>query len=862
MSSEVAAAVLEFYDRRFPFRTPGGPFWGLSVGKAYLFAPNSITFLQVTLISSDVAMLVSEFSGSRFPIRTAGGLFWSLSVGKAYVFAPNSLTVSAICEPSVRTGYSHLERSGRAGFRFFWSAVPFLQVTLISSDVAMLVSEFSGSRFPIRTAGGLFWSLSVGKAYVFAPNSLTVSAICEPSVRTGYSHLERSSRAGVGILGTPVLDPDRRRAVLEPKCWKRVHFPHKLPNRESYLQAVSSYRFPFWTPGGPIWGLSVGKASLFAPNSLTVSPICEPSVPTGYSHLERSSRAGVGILGTPVLYPDRRRAVLEPKRRKRVPFPHKLPNRESYLQAVSSYRFPFWTPGGPFWGLRVGNAYLFAPNSLTVSPICEPPVPTGYSHLERSGRASFGIFRSQVTLISNEVAVPAFYFSGRQFPFRTPGGPFWSVSVGKASLFTPNSLTVSPICEPSVSTGYSRLERSDRAGFGIFRSPVPDPDPRRPVLEPKCRKGVPFRPKHPNRESYLRAVSSYRLHSCCVKRPCQFYNYSERRFPFRTPDGPFWGRSVGKAYLFAPNSLTVGPICEPPVPPGYSHLERSGRAGFGNFRSPVPDPDPRRAVLEPRFPFRTPGGPFWGLSVGKAYLFAPNSLTVSPVCEPPVPTGYSNLERSGRAGFAIFRSPVPNPDPQRAVLKPKCRKSVPFRPKLPNLTLISNEVAVPVSEFFGRRFPIRTPGGPFWSLSVGKECLFAPNSLTVSPFCKPLVPTGYTHVESEFSGRRFPFRTPGGPFWNPSVGKEYLFAPNSLTVSPIYEPPIPTGNSHLERSGYAGFGIFRSPVPDPDLRLAVLEPKCRKSIPFRPKHPNRESYLRAVSSYRLHSCRAKWPRRF
>ncbi|KAJ8615002.1 hypothetical protein MRB53_013047 [Persea americana] len=106
----------------------------------------------------------------------------------------------------------------------------------------MLVSEFSGSRFPIRTAGGLFWSLSVGKAYVFEPNSLTVSAICEPSVRTGYSHLERSSRAGVGILGTPVLDPDRRRAVLESKCRKSVPFPHKLANRESYLQDVSSYR--------------------------------------------------------------------------------------------------------------------------------------------------------------------------------------------------------------------------------------------------------------------------------------------------------------------------------------------------------------------------------------------------------------------------------------------------------------------------------------------------------------------------------------------------------------------------------------------------------------------------------------------
>ncbi|KAJ8615003.1 hypothetical protein MRB53_013048 [Persea americana] len=231
-----------------------------------------------------------------------------------------------------------------------------------------------------------------------------------------------------------------------------------------------------------------------------------------------------------------------------------------------------------------------------------------------------------------------------------------------------------------------------------------------------------------------------------------------------------------------------------------------------------------------RFPFRTPGGPIWGLSVGKAYIFAPNSITMSPICEPPVPTGYSHLERSGRAGFKIFRSQV---------------------------SLISSEVAVPVLEFSGRRFPIRTAGGPFWSLSVGKAYVFARNSLNVT-----LTSNEVTVPVSEFSGRRFPFRTPGGPFWSPSVGKEYLFAPNSLTVSPIYEPPVPTGYSHLERSGCTGFGIFRSPVPDPDLRQAVLEPKCRKSIPFRPKLPNRESYLRAVSSYRLHSCRAKWPRRF
>ena len=118
----------------------------------------------------------------------------------------------------------------------------FLQLTLISSEVAVPVSEFSGSRFPFRTHGGPFWSLSVGEESLFAPNSLTVCLISEPFVRTAYSHLERSSRAGVGILGTPVLYPDRRRAVLEPKCWKRVRFRPKLPNRESYLRAVSSCR--------------------------------------------------------------------------------------------------------------------------------------------------------------------------------------------------------------------------------------------------------------------------------------------------------------------------------------------------------------------------------------------------------------------------------------------------------------------------------------------------------------------------------------------------------------------------------------------------------------------------------------------
>ena len=129
------------------------------------------------------------------------------------------------------------------------------------------------------------------------------------------------------------------------------------------------------------------------------------------------------------------------------------------------------------------------------------------------------------TLISSELAVPVSEFSGPRFPFRTPGGPFWSLSVGKESIFAPNSLTVSPICEPSVPTGYSHLERSGCAGFPIFRSPVPVPDRRRAVLEPKCRKRVTFRPKLPNREFYLRAVSSYRLLSSRANWPCRFWNF-------------------------------------------------------------------------------------------------------------------------------------------------------------------------------------------------------------------------------------------------------------------------------------------------------------------------------------------------
>ncbi|XXG69308.1 hypothetical protein AAC387_Pa06g2210 [Persea americana] len=278
--------------------------------------------------------------------------------------------------------------------------------------------------------------------------------------------------------------------------------------------------------------------------------------------------------------------------------------------------------------------------------------------------------------------------------------------------------------------------------------------------------------------------------------------FSGRRFPFRTPGGPFWSVTLISSELAVPVS------------------EFSGR----------------------RFPFRTPGGPFWSLSVVKECVFAPNSLTVSPVCEPSVPARYSHLERTGRAGFEIFRSPVPVPDPRRAVLEPKCWKRVRFRPKLPNRESYLRAVSSCRLLSSRANWPCRFRNFPFLQVTLISSKLAVP--------------------VSEFSGRRFPFRTPGGPFWSLSVVKECVFAPNSLTVSPVCEPSVPAGYSHLERTGRAGFGIFRSPVPVPDPRRAVLEPKCWKRVRFRPKLPNRESYLRAVSCCRLLSSRANWPCRF
>ena len=74
----------------------------------------------------------------------------------------------------------------------------------------------------------------------------------------------------------------------------------------------------------------------------------------------------------------------------------------------------------------------------------------------------------QVTLTLSEVLVPVSDFSEARFLFRTPGGPFLGLSVGKDHVFTSNSLTGSPICEPSDPTGYSTPERSAHDGFRFF----------------------------------------------------------------------------------------------------------------------------------------------------------------------------------------------------------------------------------------------------------------------------------------------------------------------------------------------------------------------------------------------------------
>ena len=210
-----------------------------------------------------------------------------------------------------------------------------------------------------------------------------------PSVLTSLSTLERSARAGFGFFRGTFSVQNPQRAIFEPKCWK-------IP--------------------------------CFSRNSLTGSPIFEPSIPTSLSTLERSARAGFGMLWGPFSVPDYRRAVFEPK----------------------CWKIP-----------------CFARNSLTGNHICVPSVPTNLSTLERCARASIRIFQGPFSVPDNRRAV-------------------FEPKCCKIPSFACNSLTGNPICVPSVPTSLSTLVRSPRVGFGIFWGPFPIPDPRRAVFEPKC----------------------------------------------------------------------------------------------------------------------------------------------------------------------------------------------------------------------------------------------------------------------------------------------------------------------------------------------------------------------------------------
>ena len=59
-------------------------------------------------------------------------------------------------------------------------------------------------------------------------------------------------------------------------------------------------------------------------------------------------------------------------------------------------------------------------------------------------------------------------------------------------IFQCDSLTGSPICEPSAATTYSTLGGSARADFGFFSLPFSFPEPRMAVFEPKCSKNQVF----------------------------------------------------------------------------------------------------------------------------------------------------------------------------------------------------------------------------------------------------------------------------------------------------------------------------------------------------------------------------------
>ena len=144
-----------------------------------------------------------------------------------------------------------------------------------------------------------------------------------------------------------------------------------------------------------------------------------------------------------------------------------------------------------------------------------------------------------------------------------------------------------------------------------------------------------------------------------------------------------------------------------------------------------------------------------------------------------------------------------------------------------------------VSDFYRGRFPFRTPGGPFYSLSIGKSydfrsffCYRESYLRNVSSY-KSL----YPRVKCLCWIRIFPAAVSrsghlAGRFRAYVSENQTSFARNSLTGSPICPPSLPTSHSTLDLSARADFGFLPQPFPVPDPRRAALEPKYRKSDKF------------------------------
>ena len=312
--------------------------------------------------------------------------------------------------------------------------------------------------------------------------------------------------------------------------------------------------------------------------------------PTSLSTLERSARAGFRNFRGLVPVPDSRRAVFEAK----------------------CWKIP-----------------CFARNSLIGSRICVPSVPTSLSTQLRSSRAGFRIFRGL-------------------FPVLDPRRAVFEPKCWKIPCFIHNDLTGrSPICVPLVPTSLSTLERSARAGFGIFRGMFFFPDTCLAVFERKRWKIPCFA-----RNSIIGSPICVPLVPTCLSILVRsaHVGFGIFRGPFSVPypRRAVFGPKCWKIPSFVRNYRTGSPICVLSVPTSLSSLERSAPARFEIFHGPFSVPDTRRAVFEPKC---------WKIPSFPRYY-----LTGSPICVPSVPTSLSTLEPSVCTGFGIFRGTfsIPN----------------------------------------------------------------------------------------------------------------------------------------------------------------------------------------------------------